>query len=245
VDVLRENLKDVEQMFRSGSVPRYELLQAQVRLKNMEPKILDARNRQRLAMDMFNFHLGSGNQAYTVQDSGAVLEGVREPRQKDIIDELTASALWNRPEVVQLTISRQVSEHAASRHSSAYLWPTFSVSGYYGMTYLLPNSVTTDPGNPMLPSPDLSRLTGEREWQRNWQVNAAATYRWGTLIPAHGERALERKERLRIREMDERSEEIKRPTAITVRSSFGSLVSAARASGPRRRTSRLRKWDCA
>jgi outer membrane protein TolC len=226
VNVLRENLKDVEQMFRSGSVPRYELLQAQVRLKAMEPKILEARNGLRLAMDMFNFHLGSGSLAYAVQESGAILGGVREPEGGEIMEELIASALRNRPEVVQLIISRQVSEHAVSRHSSAYLWPTFSVSGYYGMTYLLPNPVTMDLGNPMLPSPDLSRLTGEREWQRNWQVNAAATYRWGTLIPAHGERALERKERLRIREMDERIEQIKRATAITVRSSYGSLVSA-------------------
>jgi outer membrane protein TolC len=122
-------------------------------------------------------------------------------------------------------LSREGIEHSRDVHRSAYLWPTFSVSGSYGMTYLLPNAVTIDMGNPAI-SPDLSGITGKREWQQTWQVNVAATYRWGTLMPAHGERAMERKERLRIKETEERIEQIKRTTAIMVRSNYGNLVSA-------------------
>ena len=52
------------------------------------------------------------------------------------------------------------------------------------------------------------------------------TYRWGTLLPAHSERAMERKERLRIKEAEERIGQVKRTTAIMVRSSYANLVSA-------------------
>src|SRR3990172_2144581 len=52
IKLLKENLKDVENMYKTGSVPRYDLLQAQVQLKSQEPLLLEAENQHRLALDM-------------------------------------------------------------------------------------------------------------------------------------------------------------------------------------------------
>src|SRR4030042_5885944 len=49
IRLLQENLKDVTALFRTGSVPRYELLQAQAQLKSQEPLLLEAENQHRLA----------------------------------------------------------------------------------------------------------------------------------------------------------------------------------------------------
>jgi len=56
--VLEENLRIVENLYRAGSVPLFELLQAKVHLGDVEPEILDAETALATAEDVFSFALG-------------------------------------------------------------------------------------------------------------------------------------------------------------------------------------------
>ena len=73
---------------------------------------------------------------------------------------------------------------------------------------------------------EMTSVTGNREWQDTWQVRAAATYRWSSLIPADTSRARAREENQRKNEMNEKLTDLKRATAIAVRSHHGRLCAA-------------------
>ncbi len=230
MDVLKENLKDVRQKYRAGSVPRFELLQAQVQLKSQEPQLIEARNSYRMALDMLNFHMGLDSLTYTVNSSAIEdAQSIRQPVvQQNVTRDLIHLALKHRPEVIQVTLMRDSIAHGKKASEAAYLWPTFSVGGYYGKSYLLANQVDMGLGG-MGPSPDLSQITGEREWQDTWQVRVAATYRWGSLIPGDRVQAKKREDRYRLEEASQQLLQLKRQIAINIRYNHTSLMSAYRA----------------
>jgi len=226
LDLLKSNLKDVENLFRTGSVPRFELLQAQVQLKAQEPLLLEAENNYALMLDTFNFHLGSGAVRHVPDESVLESESYRMPAGDHAAkkEALVRTALRNRPEIIQVELKRDAESHARMAQSSFYLWPTFSVSGSYGRTMYLPNQV--DLGMPPAMSPDLSQIAGSEDWQTTWQVRAAATYRWGALIPADQTRALEREAAGREKEAAELLEQLKRRIEISVNAEYSRLVTA-------------------
>ncbi|HOO70184.1 MAG TPA: TolC family protein [Spirochaetota bacterium] len=222
IQVLEENLKDVNRLHQTGSVPKFELLQAQVQLKNLEPSLREAENNYRTAVDFFNYNLGNVNACNTAdQVSG---KSIMDPQRPGVEEKLIEFALIHRPDVVQVSLQKEASDRARKTYQSSYLWPFISIGGYYGWTYLLPNSVDMDfPGGI---SPDFSNLTGKREWQETWQVRVAATYRWSSLLPVDSQRALEREQKEKIKEAEERLIQVRRLTAITVRSLYGKLCTA-------------------
>ncbi len=226
LDLLKSNLRDVENLFRTGSVPRFELLQAQVQLKSQEPLLLEAENNYALALDTLNFHLGSGTVRHVPDGSVLESESYRMPAGDHAgkKETLVRTALRNRPEIIQIEMKRDAESHTRLAQSSFYLWPTFSVSGSYGRTMYLPNPV--DLGMPPAMSPDFSQISGSEDWQTTWQVRAAATYRWGALIPVDQTRALEREAEGREREAGERLEQLKRRIAISVNAEYSRLVTA-------------------
>ncbi|MFW5861179.1 MAG: TolC family protein [Spirochaetota bacterium] len=227
IQVLEENLKDVKQKYRAGSVPRFELLQAQVKLKSQEPLLIEAQNGYRMALDMLNFHMGVDTPRYTVQaDVIKDAESIKKPAlRKKVKQSLVDLALKNRPEVIQVSLLRDSIAHGKKAGEAAYLWPTFSVGGYYGKTYLLANEIDMGLGG-MGPSPDLSQVTGEREWQNTWQVRVAATYRWGSLLPVDKVQAKKREEGYRLEEAGEKLLQLKRRIAINIRYNHTGLLSA-------------------
>ncbi len=224
INVLSVNLQDVQNLYRTGAVPRFELLQAQVELHKQEPLLLEARTNYKVAVDTFNYYLG--NDKIEFVPDGEILKSESIISPKDDVrktEYLTLVALKNRPEVIQLGSRRSLAEHAKNINSSYYLWPTFSVGGYYGKTQLLPNEVNVRTG-PV--STNLSSVTGTDEWQTTWQVRVAATYRWGTLMPVDSVRAAEREEKLKIREAEEELLKLKRLIAISIRSNYSRLLTS-------------------
>lgn len=223
ISLLRENLKDVESMYRTGSIPRFELLQAQVQLNSQEPLLLEAENNHRLALDQFNFHLGSDRVEYTI-DSGILnAEKYRAPgpNRDETVKRFTMTAMKNRPEIIQIQTSREMAKHAENIQSSWYLWPTFSVGGYYGKSQFLGNPVTITIPGPMGPiQQEMSAISGTRDWQTTWQVRVAATYRWGSLVPVDSSRAMEREQRNKVKEAEESLTRLKRLISIAIRSDY-------------------------
>jgi len=207
IKLLQENLKDVNSLYRTGSVPRYDLLQAQVQLKSQEPLLLEAENRYRLALEMFNYQLGLDERIYTVDRS--IIEKDRYRMADKDIDSFTrrvgAVALKNRPEIIQLKMKKEIAGHVKNINDSYYLWPTFMAGGYYGY-----NMPLTTVGEKLIPTSsggagymDLSQIAGERKWQPNWMIRVAATYRWSALIPVDSTRAQGREAKARSLEAEE------------------------------------------
>lgn len=229
LEVLKVNLKDVKNMYGTGTVPKFEVLQAQVRMMNQEPELFSAESGSRVALEMFNHRLGGGRNLYTVKKE--VLKGEIKPVNctdpDKQIDMLTSVALKNRPEVIQIRKKIEIAEHAENAYSSYYLWPSFSVGGYYGMTKLEPNAINTTISTPMGPiTPDFSGISGTDEWQNTWQVRVAATYRWGALFPADSVRAQEREERLKIKEGEQELARLRSAISVSINSSYSKLLTA-------------------
>lgn len=224
--VLKANLNDVKNMYGSGVVPKFEMLQAQVQMMNQEPELFAAESESRVAFEIFNHRLGRKRGLYTVQKD--VLKGEVKPVVCDNVDKkidmLTSVALKNRPEVIQIQKKIEAAEDSKNAYSSYYLWPTFSIGGYYGLTRLAPNEIEFPSIGPV--TPDFSGITGNDYWQNTWQVKIAATYRWGSLFPTDSVRAQEREERLKIQEGEEELSRLRSAIYITINSAYSKLLTA-------------------
>jgi outer membrane protein len=237
--LLQENLKDVTSLYKTGSVPRYDLLQAQVQLKSQEPLLIEAENRYRLALDMFNFQLGLDETTYRA-DRSIVDKDAYRAAEKDIdafIQRVGGIALKNRPEIVQLRMKKEIAGHMKNMNDSYYLWPTFMVGGYYGFSKALPTATeaflpTRDVGSPAeygVGYMDLSKIAGDGKWQQNWQVVLAATYRWSALLPFDSTRAQAREAKARGLEADEELAKVRRLITISIKSSYSNLLTSRQA----------------
>ncbi|HPC39551.1 MAG TPA: TolC family protein [Spirochaetota bacterium] len=232
IKLLQENLKDVNSLYKTGSVPRYELLQAQVQLKSQEPLLLEAENRYRLALEMFNYQLGLDEGTY-VADRSIIEKEKYRVAENDIdafVHRVGGVALKNRPEIIQLRMKKEIAGHAKNINDSYYLWPTFTAGGYYGYNYPL-----TTAGEKLIPTTnggaaymDLSQIAGERKWQPNWMVRVAATYRWSALLPIDSSRAQGREAKARSLEAEEEIAKVKRLITISIKSSYSNLLTASR-----------------
>ena len=223
IAVLQANVADVSRQFNTGSVPKFELLQAQVQLQSQEPMLIEARNNYATACDLFNYTLGAKSGTYTV-----IFEGfdslIQQPQSPEIVDMLVEKALVHRPEVIQLSLSKDIVGDSIDATQSVYLWPTFSVAGYYGKSYLMPDAPQIQ--LPFGQTMDLSAITGTREWQTTWQVRVAATYRWGALAPVDTVQGVEREQKEKLQEIDQQLKQLKQAIAIAVRADYGKLVTA-------------------
>lgn len=232
VKLLQENLKDVTNLFKTGSVPKYELLQAQVQLKSQEPLLIEAENKHRLALEMFNYQLGLDERVYTADRGIIERENFRiaEEDIDDFVQRVGGVALKNRPEIIQLKMKKEIAGHMKSINESYYLWPTFMVGGYYGFNKMLPTvseaylPVTNGGAGYM----DMTRIAGDGKWQHNWQVRVSATYRWSALIPFDSTRAQARESAEQMKQTEEEINKVKRLVTISIKSSYSNLLTSYR-----------------
>ncbi len=229
IELSNRNLRDVQNHYRTGSVPKYDLLRAQVQVKSLEPELIEAKNRALLALEQYNYHLGVSGKKYTASKDELELEKLKKISE-DLFESsmrLTELALQNRPELIQLELARKIAHHRKDIYSSVYYWPTFTIGGYYGYSKNLvsyTNPVIYSPVGPLIP--DLSRITGKRGWQQNWTVRIGATYRWSSLLPWDSNRAREREEKIKMNKADIELIKFKRLIDISIISSLSNLVTA-------------------
>jgi outer membrane protein TolC len=234
VSVLKANRDDVSNQFKTGSVPKYDLLQAEVRLRSQEPLVPEAENAQQVALERFNFFLGQAAVLYTADP--ALLEN--DPAVFKITDaglnDLLSAALKNRPEILMVELQMKTAADSGEAHASFYMWPTFAVAGSYGISKYLPNPV--DIGMPATPgfNPDFTQLSGDDRWQNTWQVRASATYRWSALMPTDRDSVQEREWELKAREAEAELEKLKQLTAISVRAACSKAATSSESVKSRR-----------
>jgi outer membrane protein len=129
-ELLRQELRDQQNRFEAGTVPRFNVLRAEVELANAQPALISARNNYRIAQYQLMKTLGL---AYVPGLTSAPLELVGElpyvPRKVDL-SAAVAQALASRPflAVQRATI---LSEEQQVRVARGGYLPTVSlVSGY-------------------------------------------------------------------------------------------------------------------
>jgi outer membrane protein len=225
IDLLETNLKDVQNMYATGSIPKFDLLQAKVQLNSQQPLLLESENNYRTALELFNYTLGSSE---TYKADLSILEkNIEKVSPEDMdkkIETLTSAALKNRPELIQVEKNIQASQHKGNIYDSYYLWPTFSAGGYYGMTKSDPNSIDTGISGPF--APDFSQLSGDDKWQNNWQVRVAATYRWGSLFGADSGSSFSKEADLSVKQSQEELLKLKRLISINISSGYSKLITS-------------------
>lgn len=229
IKMLEENVRDVQNQYRNGTIPRYDLLQAQVRLQSAEPFLIDAENKYRVALELFNYHLGFDEKKYRA-DRHILDETLLRSVDPDIdarVEVLGKAALQNRPEIIQVELKKELTRHTMGISRSQYLWPTFTVGGYFGYNKALTGDTgkyIISPSGPMYFN--MSNIVGSGKWEPNWQVRVAATYRWGSLLPVDSAQAEVREAKILLKEAEDEITKIKRLVVISLKSSYSNLYTS-------------------
>jgi outer membrane protein TolC len=125
VRVAEENLENVKNMYEVGMASKMDLLRSEVRLTNMQPELIAAKNSLRISELNLKTVLGM-DLSQPVQIEGALTYDPFEPD----VEECIATALANRPEVRQYDFQKKMAGEMLKLSRAGYL-PTLAISGSY------------------------------------------------------------------------------------------------------------------
>lgn len=123
--VAKENLENVKNMYEVGIASKMDLLRSEVRLTNMQPQIIQARNSMRIAELNLKTLLGL-DLSQPIEIEGALIYKPYEP----VLEECVNMALVNRPEVKQLDFQRKMAGETLKLSRAGFL-PSLAISGSY------------------------------------------------------------------------------------------------------------------
>lgn len=123
--VAKGNLDNVKNMYEVGMASKMDLLRSEVRLTNMQPQIIEARNNLRIAELNLKTLLGL-DLSQPVEVKGTLTYEPYDPS----LEECVANALGNRPEVKQLDFQRRMVGETLKLSRAGYL-PNVAISGTY------------------------------------------------------------------------------------------------------------------
>ncbi|HSH93824.1 MAG TPA: TolC family protein [Roseimicrobium sp.] len=107
LELLQRELNDQTRRFEAGTVPRFNVLRAEVEVANARPKLIRARNSLRVSKDNLATQLGYDIAKDTWDNLPLQLSGSLEPVPYDIVlPQALADALQRRPELLSLYKSR-------------------------------------------------------------------------------------------------------------------------------------------
>lgn len=222
---LESSHRDTENLYKNGSVPRYDLLQSEVQMKNAQPLILEAETLLSVSLDAFNLTLGAPSGTYCPPQKEEPVPSVIFPSDDaSVLSRMTQTAIKNSPGVIELELRRSQAKHAAAAQQSFWLWPTFTVGGNWGWNRNLANPPST--GNPAMSSA-LSSVFGNDSWQQTWQLRAGATYRWDTLLPFSSPHAKKREADAAREEIDLSAAQLRRSVEVSVRRDYYAMKTAS------------------
>lgn len=125
VRVAEENLENVKTMYEVGMASKMDLLRSEVRLTNMQPEVIAAKNNLRISELNLKTVLGM-DLSQSVQIEGALSY---EPLEPDL-EECITTALAQRSEVRQFDFQRKMAGENIKLSRAGY-FPTLAVSGSY------------------------------------------------------------------------------------------------------------------
>jgi outer membrane protein TolC len=125
VRVAEENLGNVKTMYEVGMASKMDLLRSEVRLTNMQPEVIAAKNNLRISELNLKTVLGM-DLSQAVQIEGNLSYKPFDPD----LGECIAKALANRPEIRQFDFQRKMAGENMKLSRAGY-FPSLAVSGSY------------------------------------------------------------------------------------------------------------------
>ena len=143
-NLLTQEVDDQTKRNAAGTVPRFNVLQAQVELANEQPKLIQARNAYRVAKNNLVNQLGYHLPPEVLQDVPIELSDKldADPMQVDLPAAI-AQALQERTELLALRKQEQLAKEGIVNANAGYK-PTAQIFGAYGGRNA--EIVSTDPG---------------------------------------------------------------------------------------------------
>ena len=156
IGLLQREWEDATRRFEAGTVPRFNVLRAEVEVANARPRVIRARNALRLSKNNLALLLGYDLPPGVWEDIPLQLTGRLEAEPYEIgMPDALAQALEKRPELGALRKSESIREQAITQARAGYK-PSVQIFGGYGAR----NSTF---------SPDLTRDVAG--WQAGAQLN--------------------------------------------------------------------------
>lgn len=240
---LQENLKVVTIGYRKGTFSKLDFLRAKVAYSNERTKHINAENDFLSARAALNIHMGREIDAAVPVNEDVLFVDTSElsaipfekKNEKAFIGEIIGESLRNRPEVIQITMKREIESHSAYAAASIYLWPSFFITGNYGTAKVIPRKQdggTTTTGDPQtdaileLLNESMKQSYSPPGWNTSWSITFGATYRWGALSPADPSHAQRKQYRSRQRQEELQMQDFVRAVRLEVQNGFLKLKSA-------------------
>lgn len=132
VKLLEQELGDARRRFEAGTVPRFNVLRAEVELASAKPRLIRARNAHRIAKNNLATQLGWNIPNNGVEDIPLQLSGKLTRSESDItLAQAIGRALASRPELTALRAQQSLRDEEVVQAKSARL-PVVSAYGGWG-----------------------------------------------------------------------------------------------------------------
>jgi outer membrane protein len=132
VKLLEQELEDTTRRYNAGTVPRFNVLRAEVELGNAKPQLIQARNDYRIAKNNLAQLLGYRVPAGVWEDIPLKLSGKLEAEPYSVeLPAVLAEALASRPELRVLEKNEKIRQETVRSAQSGYL-PSVQLYGGYG-----------------------------------------------------------------------------------------------------------------
>ena len=204
VQLLEKELQDSQRRFDAGTVPKFNVLRAEVELANARPKLSRARNAHRIAKNVLVNRLGDTVPADIWDDIPLRLTDTLElPKLEIAVPEAVAQALARRPELVVLSKSEALRREGVIQARAGYL-PRLQGYAGYGVHK---SNFSSDIGDEV----------------HGWEVGVQAVWSFfdggqtrGKLIEAHAE----------VEKAQAETDDVMRNIQLEVRSTYSTLIEA-------------------
>ncbi len=242
VRALDENLTVVETGYKSGSYTKLAFLRAGVAAANEKTRLINASREFEQARSAFNIHLGREIDIPVILDEKALsVEGdtdisiinMKKEERFAHFNDLVATAIKNRPELIQITHRKELLKYRENEVKSVYMWPSLFVNGTYGATRVL-----NPPGETHTSYPDpvfddlinaINKEYNPSGWNKSWNFTVGATYRWGAWSPLDSSSARAGQLQSMSRQSDMELEDFVRGIKLEVQDDLLGIESASHA----------------
>lgn len=204
VELLERELADSERRFRAGTVPRFNVLRAEVELANAQPRVSRARNAYRIAKNVLVNRLGYRVPPEIWDDLPLELAGTLDlPRLAIAVPEAVARALERRPELVALRHAEALQREGVTSARAGYLPRLEGYVGYGARKSMF--------------SPEVG------DEVHGWEAGVQAV--WNAFDGAHT-RGKVVEARARLEQAEVERDDAARNIELEVRTAYSSLVEA-------------------
>lgn len=131
LELLKEAVKTAQSKFDAGTLPRYNVLRAEVELANAKPALIKAQNNYRLALDDLARLMGIQNRSKERKLPFLVEGKLEQIPFKIELKEALELAYQQRPETKSRAMQKEIQEKNIVVQRAGLL-PTFSAFGSYG-----------------------------------------------------------------------------------------------------------------